>query len=108
VGLNLPVLRSAWKAELFSGNNHTSILGADPAVAPENVALIGICDIDRGEREFINRSGITAFTMRDIDKLGMSEVSRRALEVVNAGTAGFHPYSKCFRPQHSLAMRTLE
>ena len=68
----------------------SSILGADPAVAPENVALIGIRDIDRVEREFINRSGITAFTMRDIDQLGMSEVARRALEVVNADTAGFH------------------
>ncbi len=68
----------------------SSILGANPAVAPENVALIGIRDIDRVEREFINRSGITAFTMRDIDQLGMSEVSRRALEVVNADTAGFH------------------
>ena len=68
----------------------SSILGADPAVAPENVALIGIRDIDRVEREFINRSGINAFTMRDIDQLGMSEVSRRALEVVNADTAGFH------------------
>ncbi len=68
----------------------SSILGADPAVAPENVALIGIRDIDRVEREFINKSGINAFTMRDIDQLGMSEVSRRALEVVNADTAGFH------------------
>jgi arginase len=68
----------------------SGILGADPAVAPENVALIGIRDIDRVEREFINRSGITAFTMRDIDQLGMSEVSRRALEVVNVDTAGFH------------------
>jgi arginase len=68
----------------------SNILGADPAVAPENVALIGIRDIDRVEREFINKSGITAFTMRDIDQLGMSEVSHRALEVVNADTAGFH------------------
>ena len=68
----------------------SSILAADPAVAPENVALIGIRDIDRVEREFINRSGINAFTMRDIDQLGMSEVSRRALEIVNADTAGFH------------------
>ena len=68
----------------------SNILGADPAVAPENVALIGIRDIDRVEREFINKSGINAFTMRDIDQLGMSEVSRRALAVVNADTAGFH------------------
>lgn len=68
----------------------SSILGANPAVAPENVALIGIRDIDRVEREFIHKSGITAFTMRDIDQLGMCEVTRRALEVVNADTAGFH------------------
>jgi len=68
----------------------SSILGANPAVAPENVALIGIRDIDRVEREFINRSGINAFTMRDIDQFGMSEISLRALDVVNAGTAGFH------------------
>lgn len=67
-----------------------SILGANPAVAPENVALIGIRDIDRVEREFINQSGIKAFTMRDIDQFGMSEISLRALDVVNAGTAGFH------------------
>ena len=68
----------------------STILGANPAVAPENVALIGIRDIDRVERESIRRSGITAFTMRDIDQMGMSEVSRKALEVVNADTAGFH------------------
>ena len=68
----------------------SSILDVNPAVAPENVALIGIRDIDRGEREFINSSGIAAFTMHDIDRLGMSEVSRRALEIVNADTAGFH------------------
>ena len=68
----------------------SSVLGANPAVAPENVALIGIRDIDRVEREFINQSGIKAFTMRDIDQFGMSEISLRALDVVNAGTAGFH------------------
>ena len=68
----------------------SSILGANPAVAPENVALIGIRDIDDVERDIIKESGISAFTMHDIDKLGMGEVSRRALEVVNDGTAGFH------------------
>lgn len=68
----------------------SSILGVHPAVAAENVALVGIRDIDRVERAFINESGIAAFTMHDIDRLGMSEVVRLALEVVNTGTAGFH------------------
>ena len=52
--------------------------------------MIGIRDIDDVERDIINESGISAFTMHDIDKLGMGEVARRALEVVNDGTAGFH------------------
>ena len=68
----------------------SSIMGMHPAVAPENVALIGIRDIDSVERDFINDSGIHAFTMYDIDRLGMSEVARRAIEIVNDGTAGFH------------------
>lgn len=67
-----------------------SILGNHPAVEAKNVALIGIRDIDEVEREFIHSSGVTAFTMRDIDQLGMVEVAKKALEVVNAGTAGFH------------------
>lgn len=68
----------------------SSIHGASPAVDPENVVLIGIRDIDQVERDFINASGVKAFTMRDIDQLGMSEVARQALEIVNDGTAGFH------------------
>ena len=67
-----------------------NILGFDPKVNPENVALIGIRDIDAHEREIIRDSGIHAFTMREIDEHGMAAVSRRALEVVNDGTAGFH------------------
>ena len=38
----------------------------------------------------IRESGIHAFTMREIDEHGMAAVSKRALEVVNDGTAGFH------------------
>jgi arginase len=68
----------------------SSILDMNPAVLPENVVLIGLRDIDRVEREFINQSGVTAFTMRDIDQLGMCEVASRALEIVNKDTAGFH------------------
>ncbi len=68
----------------------SSILNMSPAVNPKNVVLLGIRDVDRVERKFIRESGIKVFTMRDIDELGMSEVSKQALEFVNAGTAGFH------------------
>ncbi len=68
----------------------SSILGAKPAVDAGNVVLIGIRDIDDVEREFIRESGVTAFTMRDIDQLGMPEVTSRTLEIANRDTAGFH------------------
>ncbi len=68
----------------------SSILGCHPAIKPENVALIGIRDIDDSERAIIRESGITTFTMRDIDELGMTEVCKRSLAAVNEGTAGFH------------------
>jgi arginase len=61
-----------------------------PKVKPENVALIGIRDIDRAEREQINDSGIHTFTMRDIDERGMAQIASEAIEVVSQGTAGFH------------------
>jgi arginase len=67
-----------------------NILGFHPKVDPKNVALIGIRDIDANERKIIRKSGIHAFTMREIDEHGMAAVSRRALEIVNDGTAGFH------------------
>jgi arginase len=67
-----------------------NILGFSPKVKPENVALVGIRAIDAGERKIIRDSGIHAFTMREIDEHGMATIARRALEVVNDGTAGFH------------------
>ncbi len=67
-----------------------NILGFYPKVKPENVALIGIRDIDAGERKIIRDAGIHAFTMREIDEHGMATIARRALEIVNDGTAGFH------------------
>lgn len=67
-----------------------NIMGFSPKVRADNVALIGVRDLDAGERRIIRESGIHAFTMRDIDEDGMATVAARALEIVNDGTAGFH------------------
>ncbi len=66
------------------------ILGFRPKLNPEKVVLIGIRDIDAGERKIINESGIHVFTMRDIDEHGMAKVARKAMQIVTTGTAGFH------------------
>ncbi|MFK8053898.1 MAG: arginase [Woeseiaceae bacterium] len=74
----------------YGDEDLSSIQGVKPAVKRENVVLLGIRDVDSVERAFIRESGITVFTMREVDELGMSEVTRRALAVVNENTAGFH------------------
>jgi arginase len=74
----------------YGDKDLSSIHGVTPAVDPKNVVLVGIRDIDQKERDFINASGVKAFTMRDIDQLGMAQVAREVLEIVNNGTAGFH------------------
>lgn len=68
----------------------TDLFDYSPKVAGCNVVLIGIRDVDIREREIVRSAGVTAFTMRDIDELGLRTVMERAIAVVNDGTAGFH------------------
>ena len=68
----------------------THILGFAPKVDPRNVALIGIRDIDDGERKLIKELGVRAFTAREMDERGMNAIMDEALEIATAGTAGYH------------------
>ena len=61
-----------------------------PTVAPEHTALIGVRNLDDGERERVLDSGIHVFTMKDIDREGMAAVARRALGAACRGTGGVH------------------
>jgi arginase len=68
----------------------TSLAGEHAAIEPENVALVGIRDIDRGEAELIRNSGINVWTMADIDSKGMPRVVEEVREILCADTDGFH------------------
>jgi arginase len=68
----------------------TDIFGYSPKVAPENVALVGIRSVDDDERDNVQRSGVHAFTMRDIDERGMRAVIEESIRIAGSGTAGFH------------------
>ncbi|HZN37978.1 MAG TPA: arginase [Planctomycetota bacterium] len=61
-----------------------------PKVKKENVALIGIRDIDAAERDIVVKSGIHAYTMRDVDERGMRAIMQEAIGYATDGTAGFH------------------
>ena len=48
-------------------------------VNPDQVVLLGIRDLDVKERDRLKNSGITVYTMRDIDEQGISAVTHKAL-----------------------------
>ena len=50
-----------------------------PAVDPTRVALVGLRSLDRRESERIRELGIRAYTMSDIDRIGMERAVRESL-----------------------------
>ena len=64
--------------------------GRTPKIQPRNTALIGIRDVDPGERETLKHFGVTVYTMRDIDERGMRDVVDEAIRIAGDGTAGIH------------------
>jgi arginase len=54
-----------------------------PKLEPSQVILIGVRDLDPGERELIKKQRIGVYTMRDIDEKGMAQVAREALARLN-------------------------
>jgi arginase len=68
----------------------THIYGFAPKVDPKNVALVGVREIDQLEKPHVRKSGIQAFTMRDIDERGLRAIMEEAIQIARAGTEGFH------------------
>lgn len=67
-----------------------SLFATNPIVDPARVVLLGIRDLDPGERATIKDLGVRTFTMRDIDELGMRTVMQEAIRTCSNGTAGIH------------------
>jgi arginase len=63
-----------------------SIAGTSPALPAEHLVLVGIRDLDPPERVAVHEWGITCFTMRDIDELGLREVMQRAIRIATASS----------------------
>ena len=59
----------------------THLFGYAPKVDPRNVALVGIRDVDILEAPHVKKSGVRAFTMRDIDEKGLARVIDEAVDI---------------------------
>jgi arginase len=67
-----------------------AIAGEEPALRPENVAIIGVRDVDRSETSLVTRAGVKVYTMSDLDERGTAACVREAFQLVSKGTAGVH------------------
>jgi arginase len=77
----------------ITGLGHPELLrigGDGVMVDPGRAVLVGVRDLDPGERETIRRHGVRTFTMRDIDEMGLRAVMEEAIGIASDGTAGFH------------------
>jgi arginase len=68
----------------------TDLFGYSPKVAPKNVVIVGLRDVDQTERPNVREYGVHAFTMREIDEHGMRAIMQQAIQLASDGTAGFH------------------
>jgi arginase len=64
--------------------------GRTPKVQARNTVLIGVRDLDPGERGILKESGCTVYTMRDLDQRGMHDVVDEAIGLASDGTAAIH------------------
>ena len=77
-GMPLRILAGDGPDELVNINDFT------PKVKPENIVLIGMRDLDEGERKYIKDKNIKTFTLADIDRFGIQEVIERSLEYLKS------------------------
>lgn len=73
-GMSLAVLTGLGLPELVN------IGRKGPKLNPEDVVLIGVRELDLNEKNLLKESGITIYTMRDIDEQGINVIARSALE----------------------------
>ncbi len=64
--------------------------GRAPKVQARNTVLIGVRDLDGGEREMLKKLSVTVYTIREVDERGMHDVVDEAIRLASDGTMGIH------------------
>ena len=61
-----------------------------PSVRPDRIALVGVRRLDPRKKEPVSTSGDHVFTMSDIDRDGLAEVTNRTLSTILRGSVDLH------------------
>lgn len=65
-------------------------VGKGPHLDPQRLVIIGARDLDMGERKLLRSAGVHVRTMTEIDRRGIYDVTREALELATKGAKGLH------------------
>lgn len=68
----------------------TEIVSNKPKVKPENVVLVGIRDLDEGEKQLLRELNIKVYTMNEINRYGMAKVMEETINYLKDRTDGVH------------------
>lgn len=71
-------------AAVLGHGGFSAVDWARTSIDPRNVALVGTRRLDDDERNALRDSGVTIFTMSDIDEHGATAVTEKALSVADA------------------------
>ncbi|GMA14707.1 arginase [Deinococcus metallilatus] len=55
-------------------------LGGGWSLRPEDIVMIGIRSVDAFERDLLREAGIKAYTMKEVDQLGITRITEETLE----------------------------
>ncbi len=84
-GMSLAAAAGAGMLEMTSFKSDTV-----QYINPEKVAIIGARSLDNEEARLLKKTGVTVFTMEDIDMYGLRKIMQQAFDIVENGTEGFH------------------
>ena len=66
----------------LAGDGFESDAWSLPAVDPQRVALLGIRELDEGERRLLRAAGVRVYTMSEIDRIGIERAVSETLDRV--------------------------
>jgi len=64
----------------FGDDRLVDLVWPGPKVHPEDVVLIGVRDLDSQERRLMREAGVTVYTMKELDHLGLPRVAEKTLD----------------------------
>ncbi|EYB69533.1 arginase [Deinococcus phoenicis] len=62
------------------GDPRLADLGGGWTLRPEDIVMIGIRSVDAFERDLLREAGIQAYTMKEVDQLGITRITEETLE----------------------------